>query len=78
MLAEVAFVEVHVSVTFPPPAGREVGLAPNVPVGAGVVATVTVAVYVLDPLAFVSVRVKVFVAVTLTVVEPERGSVPTP
>jgi hypothetical protein len=67
MDADVAFVEVHVSVAFPPPTGSDAGLALNVPVGAPVgTATVTVALYDLEPAEFVSVSLYVRVEVTLT------------
>jgi hypothetical protein len=78
--AVVAFAEVHLSTTFPPPTGSEAGFAVRVPVGAPTVAaTVTVALYVFVPTEFVSVSVYVRVDVTLTCwLPPAAETVPMP
>jgi hypothetical protein len=71
--------DVHVSVEDPPPYDRVVGEAENVPVGAGgVVETVTVALYVVVPVALVSVRVYVLDASIVTLVDPLSATDPIP
>jgi hypothetical protein len=78
--ADVPFCEDHVSVTFPPPAGRVAGEAVNVPVGAegAVPLTETAPLYAVVPAGPTRVSLNVVEEVTFTVVEPDSGTAPTP
>jgi hypothetical protein len=78
MLADVALEEVQERVTSPPPEGSEDGDAVNVPLGKAGEATVTETEYWRVPLALVNVRTNVDDDVTFRVVDPLKGTAPTP
>jgi hypothetical protein len=80
IVADVAFWDDQVSVTFPPPEASVAGDALNDPVGAGggVPVTVTGAVYTEVPPGPMSVSVNVVELFTVTFADPDRPTAPTP